>query len=220
MQCLQYTKPPVHLTLYSPIAEQDPEILKLLHLGHELRPKQRGQSTICWLRTIVVDPHPDYFTHTNAILSFPNQTLSLPQLRFEILSTHIINRIGSREKVCRVKEVIHCCMTRTEFALFLLNTKFNNQSVPPFQHPGINFPREAEDCDTPIIGAHPPVSRVQPLSRSLVPELPLCVEVSPTISSWYLFTYCTSSMFPCPCLAFASSSQIYNAPHPISLPCG
>lgn len=91
--------------------------------------------------------------------------------------------LGLGEKVCRVNELIHCCMTRTEFALFLLNTKFNNQSVPPFQHPGINFPREAEDCDTPIIGAHPPVSRVQPLSGSLVPELPLCVEVSPTLSS-------------------------------------
>ncbi len=27
----------------------------------------------------------------------------------------------------------------------------------PFQQPAINFPREAEQCDTPIIGAHPPV---------------------------------------------------------------
>jgi len=41
--------------------------------------------------------------------------------------------------------------------------------------------------------ATPEKNRVQPFSRSLVPEPALCLEVSPTRSSWYCSTSCTSS---------------------------
>jgi len=41
--------------------------------------------------------------------------------------------------------------------------------------------------------ATPEKERVQPLSRSLVPEPVLCMKVSPTISSWYRSTSRTSS---------------------------
>lgn len=69
----------VHPSLY----EQNPEILRLLHLGQELSPQQEG--------------------------------------------------------------IIHHFQT------------FTNLMQVPFQHPGVNFPSESEQCDTPVIGAHPMV---------------------------------------------------------------
>lgn len=47
--------------------------------------------------------------------------------------------------------------------------------------------------------------RVQPLSNRLVPEPKLCLQVSPTISSWYLSTSRTSSAF------FPSREGTYHA---------
>jgi len=57
------------------------------------------------------------------------------------------------QQPCKGKELVHHSMARTESTLFLL--RFDNKPEPSFQHPGINVPREAEQCDSPIIGAHP-----------------------------------------------------------------
>lgn len=48
--------------------------------------------------------------------------------------------------------------------------------------------------------------RVQPLSNRLVPEPKLCLQVSPTISSWYLSTSRTSSA------SFPSREGTYHGP--------
>jgi len=48
--------------------------------------------------------------------------------------------------------------------------------------------------------------KVQPLSRSLVPEPVLWVEVSPTVSSWYRSTFRTSSG------SFPTSEVTFHAP--------
>jgi len=58
---------------------------------------------------------------------------------------------------CKGKQLVHCSTARTESTLFLQMLMFDNQPEPPFQHPGINFPGEAVQCDTPIIGEHTPV---------------------------------------------------------------
>ena len=42
-------------------------------------------------------------------------------------------------------------------ALFILNLRFNYRPNSPLQYPGVDFPREAEECDPPIVGTHPPV---------------------------------------------------------------
>lgn len=55
------------------------------------------------------------------------------------------------------KEVVHHSTVRAKTTLLFLNLMSDNWPKPPFQHPKINFPREAEYCDTPLIGAGPPV---------------------------------------------------------------
>ncbi len=49
---------------------------------------------------------------------------------------------------CKGKVLVHWSTVRTESALLLLNLRFDSQSEPPFQHPGINFPWEAEQCNS------------------------------------------------------------------------
>ena len=86
--------------------------------------------------------------------------------------------------------MVHWTTTWAKIPLLLLNLRFHNRSVPALQHPGVNFPWEYSN-------AFPPGQlqnmRVQPLSRTLVSEPMLCVEVSPTISCWYRSTSHTSS---------------------------
>ncbi len=57
------------------------------------------------------------------------------------------------QQPCKGKQLVHCCTTRTESTLLLLDMRYVNWLEAPFQHPGINFPGKAEQC--PIIGAHP-----------------------------------------------------------------
>lgn len=58
------------------------------------------------------------------------------------------------------KELVHSSMTRTEYAMFLLNPRFDKQFEPPFQHFGIHFPRKTERCNNPIFREHPPVLKM------------------------------------------------------------
>ncbi|TWW54872.1 hypothetical protein D4764_0236780, partial [Takifugu flavidus] len=69
------------------------------------------------------------------------------------------------------KELICGSTTGAKPALFLLDQRFNYQSNPFFQHPGIYFPREAEECDSPIVGTHPLVHTLK--SRDHHPSLPV-----------------------------------------------
>lgn len=46
-------------------------------------------------------------------------------------------------------------MVRMKSVLLLLNLMFDNQSEPPFNHLGINFPAEIEQCDTLVTWAYP-----------------------------------------------------------------
>ena len=54
-------------------------------------------------------------------------------------------------------ELVQCSTARTKTALFLLDPRFDYRPNSPLQYPGIDFPGEAEDCDPPIVGTHPPV---------------------------------------------------------------
>lgn len=58
----------------------------------------------------------------------------------------------SSQQPCKSKERFHYSTARMESKLLLLNP--NNRMGPPFQHPGINFSREADQWNTPIIRAH------------------------------------------------------------------
>lgn len=51
------------------------------------------------------------------------------------------------------KELVDCSTTRTKSSLLFLNSKFY-WSDSPIQYPEIHFPREPEQYDTLIIGAH------------------------------------------------------------------
>ncbi|TWW73290.1 hypothetical protein D4764_15G0006840 [Takifugu flavidus] len=53
------------------------------------------------------------------------------------------------------KELIRGSTTGAKPALFLLDQRFDYRSDPLFQHPGKDFPREAEECDPPAVGTHP-----------------------------------------------------------------
>ena len=54
-------------------------------------------------------------------------------------------------------ELVQCSAAIMKTALFLLNPRFDYRLNSPLQYPGIDFPREAEECDPPIVGTHPPV---------------------------------------------------------------
>lgn len=47
-----------------------------------------------------------------------------------------------------------CPATRVKHKLFLLYLRFEKPMDSPFQHPGMDFHGEAEECDFPIVGAH------------------------------------------------------------------
>uniref|UniRef100_A0A3P9LDP3 Cadherin-1 n=1 Tax=Oryzias latipes TaxID=8090 RepID=A0A3P9LDP3_ORYLA len=46
---------------------------------------------------------------------------------------------------------------QTETALLFLNPRFDYRTDCPLQYPGIDFPREAEECNSPMVGTHPPI---------------------------------------------------------------
>ncbi len=54
--------------------------------------------------------------------------------------------------------------------LFLLNPRFYYRPYSPFQYPGIDLPGEAEKCDPPVVGTHPPVPLLE--ERDHHPDLP------------------------------------------------
>ncbi len=54
-------------------------------------------------------------------------------------------------------ELVQFSRARTKTALFLLNQKLYHRLDAPLQYPGIDFSGEAEECDPPIVGTHPPV---------------------------------------------------------------
>ncbi|TWW73477.1 hypothetical protein D4764_15G0008710 [Takifugu flavidus] len=88
---------------------------------------------------------------------------------FQVHKTHVdwLGKLPTSLKhPSKGKEVIRGSMTGAKPALFLLEQRFNYQS-----HPGIDFPREAEECDPPIVGTHPLVPTLK--NRDHHPSLPV-----------------------------------------------
>ncbi|CAM4331811.1 unnamed protein product [Leuciscus chuanchicus] len=54
-------------------------------------------------------------------------------------------------------ELVQCSTAGTKTALFFLNPRFYYRPYSPLQYPGIDFPGEAEKCDPPVVGTHPPI---------------------------------------------------------------
>ena len=120
------TNPPVNLPFHPSLTrEQDPEILKLLHLRQGLSPNPEGASHLFLVENHGLgfggaDSHPSRFTlgckppqdmlevparrsQQDHIIpsSIPNQIPSGPWLRLEILSIKIMNRTGDKGQPCR-----------------------------------------------------------------------------------------------------------------------
>ena len=53
-------------------------------------------------------------------------------------------------------ELVQCSTAQMKTALFLLNLRFDYQPNSPLQYPGINFPREAEECEE----CDPPIAEI------------------------------------------------------------
>ena len=91
------------------------------------------------------DPsHPAEKTHFSRLYPQFHCFLSWPITHDQ---THVDWEIvlpGSLQDPCQSKELVRCSTTRTESALFLFNLRFNNRPDPPFQHLGVDFPRQAE----------------------------------------------------------------------------
>ncbi|XP_040908617.1 NACHT, LRR and PYD domains-containing protein 14-like, partial [Toxotes jaculatrix] len=127
-----------------PTREQDPKILKLLHLRQELLESLENLERASHPFPVEnhglglggADSHPSRFT----------LSCKLPQYVLKVLA-------------CRSQQDN------------IIRKKFNYRPNPPLQHPGIDFPREVEDCDPPIVGAHPPVPLLE--KRNHHPCLPL-----------------------------------------------
>ncbi len=67
-------------------------------------------------------------------------------------------------------ELVQCSTAGTKTTLFLLNPRFYYRPYSPFQCPGIDLPGEAEKCDLPVVGTHPPVPLLE--ERDHHPDLP------------------------------------------------
>ncbi len=67
-------------------------------------------------------------------------------------------------------ELVQCSTAGTKTSLFLLNLRFYYRPYSPFQYPGIDLPGEAEKCDPPVVGTHPPVPLLE--ERDHHPDLP------------------------------------------------
>ena len=65
--------------------------------------------------------------------------------------------------------LFQCSTARTETVLFLLNPRFDYWPDSPLQYPGIDFPREAEECDPLIVGTHPVASTFNFFCSFLLP---------------------------------------------------
>ncbi|CAB1450231.1 unnamed protein product [Pleuronectes platessa] len=58
---------------------------------------------------------------------------------------------GPLQDPCESEELVRSSTSGAKTALFLFNLRFDDRPNPPFQHLGVDFTREAEKCDTPII---------------------------------------------------------------------
>uniref|UniRef100_A0A3B4BHF7 Uncharacterized protein n=1 Tax=Periophthalmus magnuspinnatus TaxID=409849 RepID=A0A3B4BHF7_9GOBI len=58
-----------------------------------------------------------------------------------------------------------------KITLLLLNPRFDYRSNSPLLYPGIDLTGKAEECDSPVIGIHPPVSLL--IQRDHHPGLPI-----------------------------------------------
>ncbi len=67
-------------------------------------------------------------------------------------------------------ELVQCSTAGTKTTLFLQNPRFYYRPYSPFQYPGIDLPGEAEKCDPPVVGTHPPVPLLE--ERDHHPDLP------------------------------------------------
>lgn len=75
------------------------------------------------------------------------------------INTTQINRLDENSdepsnKPHKSRELVHCSMTRIE----IWSLKHDSLSKLSFQPPGINFPREAQQCDPVIIWGNPLVT--------------------------------------------------------------
>ena len=52
---------------------------------------------------------------------------------------------------CEDVELIQCSMATMKTPLLLLNPRFNKQPHSRFQCPGVDLPREAEECDPSVV---------------------------------------------------------------------
>lgn len=62
--------------------------------------------------------------------------------------------------------------------LFLLNPKFDYRLKSPFQYTGVGS-REAESCDLPVVGAHPPIPFLEKMNHH-----PVCQSRGPVWLLW------------------------------------
>ncbi|KAI9999763.1 hypothetical protein NQD34_011606 [Periophthalmus magnuspinnatus] len=67
-------------------------------------------------------------------------------------------------------ELVQCSTTRTKKTLLLLNLRFDYRSDSPLQYPGVDLTGKAEECDSAVIGTHPPVPLL--IQRDHHPGLP------------------------------------------------
>ena len=68
-------------------------------------------------------------------------------------------------------ELVQCSTSRVKTSLVLLNPRFDYPADPSLQNPWVDLPREAEECDPPMVGTHPPVSLLK--KRDRYPDLPI-----------------------------------------------
>ena len=113
------------------------------------------------------------------------------------------------QQPCKGKELVHCSTARTEATLLLLKLRFDNQPEPPFQHPGINFPGEVEQCDPPIVGAHP----LDPLfENKMGPTTPVCHATGAVPNPHATLNRHVSHDSPTMSRAFSISGRISSTP--------
>ena len=179
------------MNAFPSLKNKTPIYFLLLHLGVLLIPQLVGgnlsfsgrkswpQTWRCWLSshllhcTLQTAPVPAGQTEEasrttsesrDAFLCFPNWLLLSQWLCLEFLAlsnTHW----KSGCLTWYTKELFHCSTNRIESVLVLLNPFLDSLLEHPLQHSAITLPRQDEQCDIPVSGAHPPVPIAENVSH-------------------------------------------------------
>ncbi|TWW67223.1 hypothetical protein D4764_02G0002640 [Takifugu flavidus] len=140
---------------------------------YDLQPAIRTKLVLLWYRdwtVLIKGPFIPYSRSTPTQDAPGDPVISL----FQVHKAHVdwLGKLPTPLKYPSMgKELIRGSTTGAKPALFLLDQRFDDQSNPLFEHPGIDFPREAEKCDPSVVGTHPLVPTLK--NRDHHPGLPV-----------------------------------------------